>query len=275
MDPRTLLGRLGIPGDGARELGGLATSLGAAIPVAGLAGAPAAKAAPALELDLIARARGGDQDAFAVLVRLHQRAVYALAMRMLRDEDEATEATQEAFLAAWQGLAGFRAEARFATWVYRITYNYCLKVAERRRRDALARAELTSQTERAERPAVRLSQVHAQAALRDLCDTVRAEMANLPPKYRAVLALRHLQDLTYEEMADVLGMPIGTVKTHLFRARALLRDRLGDLDRATSSAASSGMTRAGELSAGLSAGLRDLGDMIGKGLDGWRKEAER
>src|SRR5690242_12633864 len=107
MDPRTLLGRLGIPGDGARELGGLATSLGAAIPVAGLAGAPAAKAAPALELDLIARARGGDQDAFAVLVRLHQRAVYALAMRMLRDEDEATEATQEAFLAAWQGLAGF------------------------------------------------------------------------------------------------------------------------------------------------------------------------
>ena len=154
MDPRTLLGGLGIPGDGAREAGGLATSLGAAIPVAGLAGAPAAKAAPALELDLIARARGGDQDAFAVLVRLHQRAVYALAMRMLRDEDEATEATQEAFLAAWQGLAGFRAEARFATWVYRITYNYCLKVAERRRRDALARAELTSQTERAERPAV-------------------------------------------------------------------------------------------------------------------------
>lgn len=269
-----MLGRLGIPADGGPEVGGVAATLGASIPVAGLAGVPAGKATPAAELDLIARARGGDQDAFAVLVRVHQRAVYALALRMLRDEDEAREATQEAFLAAWQGLASFRAEARFATWIYRITYNYCLKVAEHRRRDAQVRAELTSQSARAEEPAVRLSQVHAQAALRDLCDTVRAEMANLPPKYRAVLALRHLQDLTYEEMADVLGMPIGTVKTHLFRARALLRDRLGDLDR-VANAASSGMSRAGELSAGLSAGLRDLGDFIGKGLEGLRKETER
>jgi RNA polymerase sigma-70 factor (ECF subfamily) len=267
---RSLLDHLGLPPDANHERVGLAASVPASVPLGGL-GAPGLVATPApvgvassAELELVERARRGDQEAFAVLVRLHQRQVYTLALRMLRDEEEAVEATQEVFLAAWQGLRGFRAEARLATWLYRITYNHCLKVAERRQRDAQARAELASESAQAEHPAARLSQLHAQAALRDLCDMVRAEIANLPPKYRAVLSLRHLQDLSYEEMATVLGMPIGTVKTHLFRARAILRQRLTDLDRA----ASGSMSRAGE----LSAGLRDL---IGKRLEGLRKEADQ
>ncbi|HEX9412730.1 MAG TPA: sigma-70 family RNA polymerase sigma factor, partial [Ktedonobacterales bacterium] len=191
-------------------------------------------AAPALpsqttEADLIARARAGDQDAFAGLVRLHQRQVYLLARRMLHDEEDAVEATQEVFLSAWQGLRSFRGDAQLTTWLYRITYNHCLKVAESRRRDAQARAELASESAQAARPAVKLSQMHAQAALRDLCDAVRAEIATLPPKYQAVLSLRHLQELSYEEMAEVLRVPIGTVKTHLFRARAILKERLSGL----------------------------------------------
>ena len=71
-----------------------------------------------------------------MLVRLHQRQVYLLALRMLHDSEEATEATQEVFLAAWQGLRSFRGDARFATWLYRIAYNYCLKQAEHQRRAA-------------------------------------------------------------------------------------------------------------------------------------------
>ena len=87
------------------------------------------------EAALIARAQEGDQDAFAVLVRTHQRQVYALALRMLRENEAAYEATQEVFLAAWQGLRGFKGKARFATWLYRITYHHCLRVAEAQKRE--------------------------------------------------------------------------------------------------------------------------------------------
>jgi RNA polymerase sigma-70 factor (ECF subfamily) len=228
----------------------------------GLAGA-LGPAISAEEAALVARARAGDQDAFAVLVRQHQRQVYALALRMLRDEEEAVEATQEAFLAAWQHLPQFRGEARVATWLYRITYRHCLKVAEQRRRDAQTRAELAGVSARDEQPAAQMSRYHAQHAVDDLSELVRDEISKLPPKYGAALALRHLQDLSYEEMAAVMRMPIGTVKTHLFRARALLKARLTELDRATSE----GRNRAGEWSAGLR-------EFIGRRLDGLRKERD-
>lgn len=215
---------------------------------------------------LIARARSGDQDAFGVLVRQHQRQVYALAMRMLRDEDEASEATQEAFLAAWQGLHAFRGEARFVTWLYRIAYNQCLKVSEGQRRDSAARAQLVAESARAQRPESMVSAEHAQAAERELREVVRDEIARLPYKYRAVLVLRHLQDLSYEEMAEILRMPTGTVKTQLFRARALLKERLEGLMRARpegitegiSDGIAQGIARAGELRAELEAGLRGM-----------------
>ena len=217
------------------------------------------------EAALIARARTGDQEAFGVLVRLHQRQVYTLAVRMLRDGEEASEATQEVFLAAWQGLKGFRSDARFSTWLYRIAYNYCLKVLESQRRALSARAELEAVSAREQSPASMVSAQHAQAAEYAMCETVRAEIAHLPDKYQAVLVLRHLQDLSYEEMAEVMRVPIGTVKTQLFRARALLKERLEELDRARNE----GLARAGEWRADLEAGLRGILDrrreQVGKG----------
>lgn len=206
------------------------------------------------EAALIASARSGDQDAFGILVHLHQRQVYNLALRMLRDVDEASEATQEVFLAAWQGLRGFRGDARFATWLYRIAYNYCLKLMEHRRRDAIAKAELAAESARENNPASALSAHHALDAERQMCERVRGEIANLPPKYRVVLVLRHLQDLSYEEMAEVMRVPIGTVKTQLFRARALLKERLEDLGRVRDE----GISRAGDLRSGLGASLRSV-----------------
>jgi RNA polymerase sigma-70 factor, ECF subfamily len=139
----------------------------------------------------------GDQDAFAFLVQKHQRRVFNMVLRMLQDYEEASEITQEAFFAAWQGLPSFRGEARFATWLYRIAYNCALKQLERRKRER-----------------------SLQAAM------VREQMEKLPARYRSVLILRHLQEMTYEEMADILSMPIGTIKSHLFRARHLLKERL-------------------------------------------------
>jgi RNA polymerase sigma-70 factor (ECF subfamily) len=232
------------------------------LPIGGLEGALGGVEAPASraptvsaeEVALVVRARDGDQDAFGVLVRLHQRQVYNLALRILRDSEDAYEATQEVFLAAWQGLQGFRGQARFATWLYRIAYNHCLRVAESRRRDAAARAELRAESAREQRPEQRISAEHARHAEQEVRERVRMEIASLPSKYRAVLVLRHLQELSYEEIAQVMSVPIGTVKTQLFRARALLKDRLQHLDQARSE----GLARAGELRAGLEAGLRTI-----------------
>lgn len=212
------------------------------------------------ESALIGRARAGDQDAFSVLVRLHQRQVYNLSLRMLRDPEEASEATQEVFLAAWQGLRHFREEARFSTWLYRIAYRHCLKVAESRRRDEAARAELVAEVSHAQRPETLMANSFASDAEAQVRDAVRAEIALLPPKYRAALILRHIQDLSYEEIAEVMRAPIGTVKTHLFRARALLKERLNDLERARDE----GLARADDLRVGwqatLEASVRSLFD---------------
>ncbi len=210
------------------------------------------------ESALIARARAGDQDAFSVLVRLHQRQVYTLALRMLRDQEEASEATQEVFLSAWQGLRRFREEARFSTWLYRIAYRHCLKVAENRRRDEVTRSELAAEANRAQRPESVMTTTRANDAEAEVREAVRAEIALLPPKYRAALVLRHIQELSYEEIAEVMRAPIGTVKTHLFRARALLKERLSDLERVRDES----FARAEDLRSGwqasLEAGVRSL-----------------
>jgi RNA polymerase sigma-70 factor (ECF subfamily) len=222
-----------------------------------------AEAAPLVapeEAALIARAQEGDQDAFAVLVRTHQRQVYALALRMLRENEAAYEATQEVFLAAWQGLRGFKGKARFATWLYRITYHHCLRVAEAQKREQALRAELRAESARALHPDQVVSARHASEAEHAMRETVRDELASLPPKYRMALTLRHLQDLSYEEMAQVMQAPIGTVKTHLFRARSLLKERLQGLEQFRDE----GLARAGGLRASLEAGLRTILDRAGE-----------
>ena len=228
----------------------------AVLPVLDTSTGSAALAAAFEEHTLVASARAGDQDAFGALVRLHQRQVYNLALRMLRDTEDAVEATQEVFLAAWQGLRGFREDARFATWLYRIAYNHCLKLADRRHRESTARAELAATSAREQSPAATLSARHALDAERAMRETVRAEIDSLPAKYRLVLVLRHMQELSYEEMADVMRVPIGTVKTQLFRARAMLKERLEQLGHARDE----GISRVEGLRAGLGAGLRGFLD---------------
>ncbi len=166
----------------------------------------------------------GDRDAFAFLVQKHQRLVFNMVLRMLQDYEEASEITQEAFFAAWQGLPSFRGEARFATWLYRIAYNCALKQLERRKRERSLQAAMEAEQI--------LEEVNKQKQAEDILELrarqaiVREQMEKLPARYRSVLILRHLQEMTYEEMADILSMPIGTIKTQLFRARHLLKERL-------------------------------------------------
>ena len=181
----------------------------------------AASAAEQDDAALVSACLAGDQDAFALLVQRHQRRVFNLVFRMLQQYDEANEVTQDVFLAAWQGLSSFRGDARFSTWLYRIAYNCALKQLEQRKKDwALQAAIQAEPIESEEQVGVELAEAH------DRQEFVREHLSTLPAKYRAVLILRHLQDMTYEEMAEILTMPIGTIKTHLFRARNLLKERL-------------------------------------------------
>ncbi|HLI71478.1 MAG TPA: sigma-70 family RNA polymerase sigma factor [Ktedonobacteraceae bacterium] len=173
------------------------------------------------DAQLVTASKNGDQDAFSLLVQRYQRRVFNLVFRMLQNYEEASEITQEAFLAAWQGLPSFRGEARFSTWLYRIAYNCALKQLGQRRREQELHLALQADLESDDS-----DQKMSQAEQLDNQALVQEQLSQLPPKYRIVLILRHLQDMTYEEMAEVLTMPIGTIKTHLFRARNLLKERL-------------------------------------------------
>lgn len=178
---------------------------------------------------LVSASKAGDQEAFALLVQRHQRRVFNLVYRMLQQYEEANEVTQEAFLAAWQGLSGFRGNARFSTWLYRIAYNCALKQLELRKRERALQQAM--QTEQMETLVDDDAQVGAEIEAHDCQTMVREHLSKLPAKYRIVLVLRHLQEMTYEEMAEILTMPIGTIKTHLFRARNLLKERLESFEQ--------------------------------------------
>jgi RNA polymerase sigma-70 factor (ECF subfamily) len=172
------------------------------------------------DAELVARACEGDEAAFEQLVLRHQRYVFNLAYRVLGDYAEAEDMTQEAFVRVWRGLSGFRGQAQFTTWLYRIVHNLCLNRLPGLRRELL-------QTEP-------LEEVLADPgpSPTDLFDTrerlafLHAQLDRLPEKYRLVLTLRYLQHLSYAEVAAALDMPMGTVKTHIHRARRLLRERL-------------------------------------------------
>jgi RNA polymerase sigma-70 factor, ECF subfamily len=196
-------------------------------------GIPLTNAVPsAIEQDdllLVAASKNGDQDAFAQLVQRYQRRVFNLVYRMLQQYEEATETTQETFLAAWQGLPAFRGDAQFPTWLYRIAYNCSLKQLARRKRDRALQVAL--EAEKSLEDANDERREKAELDTHDRQILVQEHLSHLPAKYRIVLILRHLQDMTYEEMAEILTMPIGTIKTHLFRARNLLKERLLSINR--------------------------------------------
>lgn len=156
------------------------------------------------DAQLVKASQQGDQDAFAFLVQRHQRRVFNMVLRMLQDYEEASEITQEAFLAAWLGLPSFRGEARFATWLYRIACNGALKELERRKRERSLQAAMEAEQilEGVNKQAEDILELLARQAI------VREQMENLPARYRSVLIMRHLQEMTYEEMADILTMPI-------------------------------------------------------------------
>jgi RNA polymerase sigma-70 factor (ECF subfamily) len=171
--------------------------------------------------DLVRRYVEGDVQAFAVLVERHERRVYNLALRMTGREEDARDATQDAFLSALRKLKTFRGEAAFTTWLHRVTVNACYDLLRKRQRAPLLHERADDGPPRREPP----YPDHAESV--DLSLDVRRALLEVPEDFRAVLILCDVQDLAYEDAAGALGVPIGTVKSRLHRGRVALARALG------------------------------------------------
>ena len=181
--------------------------------------------------ELVHRAKEGDDEAFGMLVEQYQDKIYGYVFRMLHDSDEAEDVAQEVFIRAHQNLAGFREAASFPTWLYRIATNLAIDAArarKSRRTDTFSLDEPVETDEgemRRQLPADRRGTV-SQAESSELQRIVAEAIAQLSAKLRTVITLYDIEGLSYKEIAQVLGCPVGTVKSRLFNARNQLRDKL-------------------------------------------------
>ena len=177
---------------------------------------------------IVERALGGDPDAFGEIVRRWERKIFALAYGMLGTAEEARDATQETFIAAFRNLSGFRGDARVSSWLHRIAVNQCIT----RQRRLRVRPETGIEDEAAavgegflSTPA-KASPVYA-AERREQNEAVRKAVASLPAELRQVVLMKEFEELTFQEIADALQIPLSTVKSRLYTALNQLRMRLG------------------------------------------------
>jgi RNA polymerase sigma-70 factor (ECF subfamily) len=180
------------------------------------AAASGADLAQADDRELVDAFMAGRRDAFDVIVERHRRNMYLLCYRFLGNHEDASDATQDAFVRAFKGLARFKHESALATWLYRVGVNTCLnRVAVRR--------PATEPLDAAGQVDARAADPFAEVARRETSRTVRGAIRKLPPKQRAALVLRVYHDLPHEEIARILGSTVGAAKANVFHALGNLR----------------------------------------------------
>lgn len=168
---------------------------------------------PLSDLELVNQSKSGDPEAFSELVRRHQHVVFNVAYRFMRDSALAEDMAQESFLKAYRLLKGFRGDCAFSTWMYRVTCSVCLTELNRRKRRNAVEQELQHETPMAEEPVENP----------DLPEMIRRCVKRLPDRYVQIITLYYLKGVSYEEIAQVMNIPMGTLKTWMFRARKQLR----------------------------------------------------
>jgi RNA polymerase sigma-70 factor, ECF subfamily len=184
--------------------------------------------------ELVARSIGGDADSFNELIHRWERPIYALAYRQIGREEDARDVCQETFLRAFRALKGFRGQAKFSSWLYRIALNLCRDWMRRERRTPVVQGledsdlmDLAASREPSE-------SIEDRVARHDLTRAVERTMALLPEEQRTAIVLKEYHGLTFQEIADLVGCPLSTVKTRLYQGLAVLRRELA---RAGTSAA--------------------------------------
>ena len=176
--------------------------------------------------ELVKSALAGREAGFEELVRRYQRPIAAYVYRMVGDYDSALDLTQEVFIKVYNSLARYRSEFKFSTWIYKIAHNAAI---DHLRRHAV-RGQALVAGEDCERREVALKSLRLtpeqESEKKERCSEIEAVVQTLPAGYRELIVLRHSHDLSYDEIAEVTGLPLGTVKNRLFRAREAMRDQL-------------------------------------------------
>jgi RNA polymerase sigma-70 factor (ECF subfamily) len=196
------------------------------------------------DLTLVKRVRGGDQRAFKLLVERYQRKVYAVALGMLKDKEEAMDVSQEAFVKVYKYLDHFKGDASFYTWLYRITVNICIDII-RKRAGAGGEAVEFDETMPMDVSEANIGALGSRlgtnpqksALRRELAEKIQEALAAVPEKHRAILLLREIEGMSYEDLSRTLDIPKGTVMSRLFHARAKVQKILSqylELDEAKS-----------------------------------------
>ncbi len=170
---------------------------------------------------LVRRFLDGDTAAFEELMRAHEDRVFAVCLRMLRDREAALDATQETFVSVFRKADRFGGRSAFSTWLYRVAVNTCYDALRRqRRRPTTALPEHTDPPDRSTEDELRAA---------DLRPDIEAALAALPAEFRAAVVLADLEDVPLQDVSEILGVPVGTVKSRVFRGRRLLAQTLGNL----------------------------------------------
>jgi RNA polymerase sigma-70 factor (ECF subfamily) len=157
------------------------------------------------------------EEAFERIVREYQDRIFRLALSIMGDPAAAEEAAQDALVRIWKGLGGFREDAKLSTWIYAVTRNACLTALGRRGPKAVSLEEPA---------ALREAETRGNGWVRDRSTEAADLLDRLPAKYRQVATLFYMQEKSYDEVALMLGLPVGTVKTYLFRARKTLAEAM-------------------------------------------------
>ena len=175
---------------------------------------------------LVIRAQNGDMDAFEELVKKYEGKVYSITSRMLAFSEDSKDAAQEAFLKAYRSLKGFRGDAKFSTWLYRITNNVCLDFLRRRDRRELSLDYETSDGDGETQTLDIPSDINVESEVEEgeFRGLVQKAINNLPAQHRTMIVMRDVQELSYTEISTLLGLPEGTVKSRINRARRNLRE---------------------------------------------------
>ena len=179
--------------------------------------------------ELVDRSKTGDKESFNQLVRRWERPIFALAYRTLGREEDARDVTQETFLRAFRALPGFKGDAKFSSWLYRIALNLCRDwIRKQRRTPVVAVPEGVEIDQLAERQGHESATVEDLAARAELSRGVAAAMEHLPTEQRTAILLKEYHGLTFQEIADMMNCPLSTAKTRVYQGLTLLRKHLAE-----------------------------------------------
>ncbi|MCG6952114.1 MAG: RNA polymerase sigma factor RpoE [Betaproteobacteria bacterium] len=185
-----------------------------------------------IDRQLVERAQRGDKRAFELLVDKYQRRLGRLLSRFIRDPSEVEDVMQEAFIKAYRALPAFRGDSAFYTWLYRIGINTAKNYLAAMGRRAPTSTDLEAEEAESHVDGERLRDLNTPENLmlsREIADTVNSTIDSLPEELRTAIQLRELEGMSYEEIAGIMGCPIGTVRSRIFRAREAIAERLRPL----------------------------------------------